>query len=519
MRINHNISALNTHNQMLINQNKLKKNTEKLSSGLRINRAGDDAAGLAISEKMRGQIRGLEQASTNSQDGISLIQTAEGALNEIHAILQRQRELAVQAANDTNTDDERKVIKEEVLELSNEINYISSSTEFNTHHLLDGKYSGKFQVGANEGQTIDLSIGNVNGASLGLVDGATVTSQVLHHLLDGKYSGKFQVGANEGQTIDLSIGNVNGASLGLVDGATVTSQVLQFPHGLSEGTYTIKGEKVLDIQGNEVGSLNPTNKSEILIPNNHSFRVNRDFSDGETFIYKRSPNTTAMIKIPLKVNPDAVNASKLPAGRYMFRDNKLYAMPDVIEVGTVDNGVLTMFDKNGSKVNLKESFNLTDRDLRQFNAFDIRGLDLSTVDDAADSISIIDEAIEKVSRQRANLGAVQNRLEHTINNLSTSAEISTVDDAADSISIIDEAIEKVSRQRANLGAVQNRLEHTINNLSTSAENLISAESRIRDVDMAKEMMEMTKNNILQQASQSMLVQANQNPERVLELLR
>lgn len=407
---------------MLINQNKLKKNTEKLSSGLRINRAGDDAAGLAISEKMRGQIRGLEQATINSQDGISLIQTAEGALNEIHAILQRQRELTVQAANDTNTKDEREVIKEEVLQLSDEINYISSSTEFNTHHLLNGKYSGKFQVGANEGQTIDLLIGNVNGASLGLVSGATVTSQVL-----------------------------------------------QFPHGLTEGTYTIKGDKVINTQGNEVGSLNPNDKREILIPGNKSFKVNRQFSDGETFTYTRKP--TGMIIVPLEVNPDVVNASKLPAGRYMFNNNKLCTMPDAIEIGIVDNGILTMFDKNQTQVNLKESFNLTDYDLRHLNAFDIRGLNLSTVDDASDSISLIDKAIEIVSRQRAKLGATQNRLEHTINNL-----------------------------------------------STSAENLIAAESRIRDVDMAKEMMEMTKNNILQQASQSMLAQANQTPQNVLQLL-
>ena len=425
MRINHNIVAFNAQNKLTVNENKVKKSMEKLSSGLRINRAGDDASGLAISEKMRGQIRGLEQALTNSQDGISLIQTGEGALNEIHAILQRQRELVVQASNDTNTEEERKVIKEEVLQLSDEINYISSSTEFNSHSLLNGKYSGKIQVGANEGQTIDLSIGNVNGASLGLVGGATISAQIT-----------------------------------------------AIPHGLSEGTYTIKNDKVIDAQGNEIGHINPNQRNEIVIPNGDNCTVSREFSDGETFIFKRDPNTTDMIKIPLQVNPDAVNASKLPAGSYFCVTNKLYADPDGIEVGTIDNGILTMSDKNRTKVNLKASFNLTDNDLQALNGFDIRGLNVNNAADAADSLTILDQAIDKVSSQRAKLGAIQNRLEHTINNL-----------------------------------------------STSGENLTAAESRIRDIDMAKEMMEMTKTNILQQASQSMLAQANQSPQNVLQLLR
>ena len=421
MRINHNIAAFNAQNKLTVNENKVKKSMEKLSSGLRINRAGDDASGLAISEKMRGQIRGLEQALTNSQDGISLIQTGEGALNEIHAILQRQRELVVQASNDTNTEEERKVIKEEVLQLSDEINYISSSTEFNSHSLLNGKYSGKIQVGANEGQTIDLSIGNVNGASLGLVGGATITSLVF-----------------------------------------------QFPHGLTEGTYNIKNGKVIDQRGQEIGEVNPNNSKELLLNNGDPFVVNREFSEGETFSYVTDPS--AMIKVPLQVNPDAVNASKLPAGQYMVDNNNiLCAMPGAIQVGKLDNGVLTMFDKNGSKINLKASFNLTDQDLQALNTFDIRGLN--------------------------------------------------VNNAADSLTILDQAIDRVSSQRAKLGAIQNRLEHTINNLSTSGENLTAAESRIRDIDMAKEMMEMTKTNILQQASQSMLAQANQSPQNVLQLLR
>lgn len=158
MRINHNIAALNTHRQLTIGNSNAAKNMEKLSSGLRINKAGDDAAGLAISEKMRGQIRGLEMAAKNSQDAISLIQTAEGALNETHAILQRMRELAVQGANDTNTTIDRDQIQKELDQLLSEIDRISSTTQFNTKNLLDGSMTATFQVGANQNQIISLNI-------------------------------------------------------------------------------------------------------------------------------------------------------------------------------------------------------------------------------------------------------------------------------------------------------------------------------------------------------------------------
>ncbi|MGR6116904.1 flagellin N-terminal helical domain-containing protein [Aeribacillus composti] len=270
MRINHNISALNTYRQLSFNNTQTAKNLEKLSSGYRINRAGDDAAGLAISEKMRGQIRGLEMAQKNAQDGISLIQTAEGALTETHAILQRMRELAVQAANDTNVTADRDAIQAEIDALVSEINRIANNTEFNTQKLLDGSFSGK----------------------------------------------SFHIGANSGQSITIGIATMGATAL-------------------------------------------------------------------------------------------------------------------------------------------------------------------------------------------------------AINNLS----VSTASKAQQSITSINKAIETVSTERSKLGAIQNRLEHTINNLGATSENLTAAESRIRDVDMAKEMMEFTKNNILTQAAQAMLAQANQVPQGVLQLLR
>ncbi|GAB4264428.1 flagellin N-terminal helical domain-containing protein [Thermincola ferriacetica] len=190
MRINNNISALFAQNKLANTNNALAKSLEKLSSGLRINRAGDDAAGLAISEKMRGQIGGLNQAVRNAQDAISLIQTAEGALNETHSILQRMRELAVQAANDTNTSGDRKKIKDELSELVNELNRIASQTEFNTKKLLTGSFVGKFQIGANTGQNVQLSITTMNASALGVaastfasIDNASVGQSVADNLI------------------------------------------------------------------------------------------------------------------------------------------------------------------------------------------------------------------------------------------------------------------------------------------------------------------------------------------------
>ncbi|ELK46299.1 flagellin [Halobacillus sp. BAB-2008] len=346
MRINHNIAALNTYRQ-LGDANKAQQNSmEKLSSGLRINSAKDDAAGLAISEKMRGQIKGLDMASKNAQDGISLIQTAEGALNETHSILQRMRELAVQSANDTNTDVDRAEIQKEVNQLSDEITRIGQNTEFNTQNLTDGSFSGKFQIGSNSGQNIELNISDMRASVLGV------------------------------QTVSGTIG-------GVADTAVTDNE-----HKLTSGSYTVADNsgtlELSDAEGNVIGT------------------------DAGSGVFEDADGNT------------------------------------VITIAAAADG----------------------------DSFSVGGIDVST-QDAADS----------------------------------------------AITTIQTAIETVSSERSKLGAVQNRLDHTINNLSTSSENLTAAESRIRDVDMAKEMMEQTKNSILSQASQAMLAQANQQPQGVLQLLR
>ncbi|KAB3539380.1 flagellin Hag [Bacillus safensis] len=323
MRINHNIAALNTLNRLSANNGASQKNMEKLSSGLKINRAGDDAAGLAISEKMRGQIRGLEMASKNAQDGISLIQTAEGALTETHSILQRVRELVVQAGNTgTQQGEDLAAIKDEITALVEEVDGISNRTEFNGKKLLNGTFNGVGTPGTPATPPTDPDDPSTGTPAVPATPGDALV---------------FQIGANATQQIKVNIQDMSAAALGVTDadGAVET------------------GKSVKDI----------------------------DVSKFET----------------------------------------------------------TAADDDG-------------------------GFD-------------------------------------------------------DQLAIVDGAIKQVSAQRAKLGAVQNRLEHTINNLGASSENLTAAESRIRDVDMAKEMSEFTKNNILSQASQAMLAQANQQPQNVLQLLR
>jgi flagellin len=339
MRINHNIAALNTFNKLSSNQSATQGSLEKLSSGLKINKAGDDAAGLAISEKMRGQIRGLDMASKNAQDGISLIQTAEGALNETHSILQRMRELSVQASSDSNNDNDRAELQKEVDQLSSEITRISTDTEFNTKKLINGDAKDlTFHIGANQDQNISLAIGDMSSKALG----------------------------TEGT---------------IVDGTVATTDAT---------TSTITWKDAADAD--------------------------------QTATWKAADDVAGTA-----------------AGYYDDASDELVLSSDKVL-------------ENGAKVT--QGINISDK---------------------------------------------------------TAANTA--------ITTIQTAIDTVSAERSKLGAYQNRLDHTINNLGTSSENLTAAESRIRDVNMAQEMMNFTKNNILSQAAQSMLAQANQQPQGVLQLLQ
>jgi len=432
MRINANLSALNTHRQLTANQASTGRSVERLSSGLRINRAGDDAAGLAISEKMRGQIRGLSQASRNAQDGISLLQTAEGALNETHSILQRMRELAVQSANDTNTRDDRTNIQAEVNQLNSEIDRIANTTQFNTRQLIDGVM----------GARVNLSTANVHSnASLRISGGGAIgTTTRLDNLFDS--SGN-SLGIHEADTITISY---------VRNGATVT-------HNLP--------------------------------------------MDGDTAATGIQHRTIAGL--------DAI-----PAGA----DNSDIAV-GVIAAGLPGAGSLTIAAQQTGLTNSIHALSITVTDASgNIRTEATRALSAFTQTTAA--------ADARLQDGRANLQIGSNTgqfMSIDIGDMRSAAlgvahlGVSTQIAANQSILAIDGAIQTVSAQRSNLGAFQNRLDHTINNLGTSAENLTAAESRIRDVDMAQEMMEFTKNNILSQAAQAMLAQANQLPQGVLQLLR
>ena len=413
MRINHNIAALNTYRQLSGNTSATSKSLEKLSSGLRINRAGDDAAGLAISEKMRGQIRGLDQASRNASDGISLIQTAEGALNETHSILQRMRELAVQASNDTNTAEDRKNIQDEMDELNKEIDRIAETTQFNTKNLLDGS------MGINKTETANI---NTNEAIKTGAPGA-VTSAAANTAL-------------------TALTDKDGNSLGITAGDKI------------EVSYVLNGE---------------TRTASLTVA------ATSDLADLFGTIASGTASYTGDVK--------------LTAADEGFK-SAIYGITITVKD---DKGVT----KAGA-TNALSSFSETQ----------------AAADTRADG------------RATFHIGANTNQnMQLSIENMSASAlgvkglKIGNQGQANVAIKVIDAATQKVSAQRSSLGAIQNRLEHTINNLGTSSENLTAAESRIRDVDMAKEMMEFTKNNILSQASQAMLAQANQQPQGVLQLLQ
>lgn len=415
MIINHNIAALNTHRQLSSNNAGASKSLEKLSSGLRINRAGDDAAGLAISEKMRGQIRGLDQASRNSQDGISLIQTAEGALNETHSILQRMRELAVQSGNDTNTAQDRTNLQDELDQLGKEIDRIASTTQFNTKNLIDGSMD-KTTVAAE----------NVSTSAVLEVAGAAATGASLLTALTDE----------EGNSLGIVVGDTIEVSY-VIDGVTKTDTI-----AVTAGT-----EDIADLYGGAALSV-----------------------DGA----------------------GAVTAN------------------GEIQVTAAATGYAGAI--NGLTINVKDSNGVVKSDAS--NA-------LSSFSET--TAATVDHTDSQATFQ---IGANSNQsIQLSIKDMGSAAlgikdlDIGTQDEANVAINVIDAASQKVSAERSKLGAVQNRLEHTINNLNTSSENLTAAESRVRDVDMAKEMMTFTKNNILTQASQAMLAQANQQPQGVLQLLR
>ncbi|MBP1931484.1 flagellin [Ammoniphilus resinae] len=673
MRINHNIQALNTYRQLSQNQGTISKHLERLSSGLRINRAADDAAGLAISEKMRSQIKGLAMAERNALDGISLIQTAEGALNETNAILQRMRELAVQAANDTMTDEDRVNIQKEVNALTDEINRIGNTTNFNTRKLLNGDVSANVATPARiVGEDLGASVEIIPASTKGTATGTAVNNPVeIHGDTNGFATGNIKVNDTDltgtpitinssNNELTLTVGGVqktivltdgvtyNGTaptdlaalindikaeldaafgsgqataavdsngflqitdntttganSIVTIDGGNAAATLFGSPITstsgakndeltfeldgvpqtitLSQGTYSTPTDLI-----NELNTLATTpapgiavtfslNGNAIVAASNSSgatssvTNIGGDAATdlglvGATIVNGKDQNNE------LKINVEGTEVTAIiPDATYTDLDVLATAVQDAVNTAlaaagssatvnvTHSNGNLTIEDTKDGKLSTIEITNGTAATIENKAAANALGfigdgitnssdmgedgsdnaLQMQIGSNKGDQLAIsIDDArafalglTHTVSSTMAFTGHdgstidVEYSSTNTITNNGVTEyvlDISTHDAAEKAISVIDNSITVITTQRANLGAVQNRLEHTISNLGTTNENLTASESRIRDADMAMEMAEFTKNNIINQAATAMLAQANQLPQGILQLLK
>lgn len=661
MRINHNLMAMNAHRQLQNTNYAQKKSMEKLSSGLRINRAGDDAAGLAISEKMRAQIRGLNQASRNASYGIDLIQNAEGALNESHAILQRMRELADQAASDTNVTVDRSEIQKEMNQLSSEINRIGNTTEYNTMSLLEGSR-------ANTLTTFTGNFGSASGASTADVSGSVGVDNVSFtgtSLTSGSHSLEISVAAEDhadqsvsdadftisgGSSMNngdltfsggVTLANVNytsGSNLvftvevsgsdnylhiqssgasgavddyvkfaadgslsynnfgisfditsldsGVVDGAqmffsdAVTSGAGSLGTVLEgyDAANTGENDWVTDIT---IGTPNSGISSGSFLPDQKIVWTIQLSGDGESgfFISGTGQSGTVINDVFSGVDLTSTSftynnyglnftigsgtgISGATGDKVQFTTTPTYTWNATVDgsgstaIASGQSGGATVtatdfqvggieFDSSGLSTGsgsftvFTEGSSGTDNSLNfQIGANQNQSMALSIGDMRANSISITAASGTGGGAQVVNLSRAYEGITSGSDNAMTAyftstknvtdgtnatdveyaLDVSTHDKAAAAVTVINDAIEQVSSERSKLGAVQNRLEHTIKNLDTSAENLQASESTIRDVDMAKEMMNYTKQNILSQAATSMLAQANQAPQGVLQLL-
>ncbi|QGQ48140.1 flagellin [Metabacillus sediminilitoris] len=366
MRINHNIAALNTYRQLNSASTNQSKSMEKLSSGLRINKAGDDAAGLAISEKMRGQIRGLDQASRNSQDGISLIQTAEGALNETHDILQRMRELSVQSANDTNTAQDRTNIQDEMNQLTKEVDRIRDTTQFNTKNLLNGSMDG----------AVNTAVANINTSGTIKVAGSAISA---------------------GTDALTALQDANGNSLGIT--ATDTVTVSYVKDGTTvENTMTVGTLTTADL-GTTNGTTDDTNTAVSV-------------SGGKILFTASNTGFTGAINgLTITVKDSGGNIRTAAT-------NALSSFTETTSAANVQTDGKATFQIGA---NTDQNIQLDINDMGA-SALGVKGLQVSTQTQANVAIKAIDTAIQKVSAERSKLGSFQNRLDHTINNLNTSSE-------------------------------------------------------------------------------------------------
>ena len=466
MVVQHNMQAANANRMLNVTTSAQSKSTEKLSSGYRINRAADDAAGLTISEKMRKQIRGLDQASTNAQDGVSSVQTAEGALTEVHSMLQRMNELATQAANGTNSkDSDRQAIQDEIDQLTTEIDRVSETTKFNETYLLKGEAGTK---------TINMKAHDAGLKGTLTDNGDGTATFVMDALKDGD---SVSIG---GKT--YTIGSKK-ADVATVFDAKITK---------ADDKFTVNGQEITIVANYSAAGKDADQKAgkyavadaKALVKDGATVKFGTDeykvMTDGDT---DGIDDTDASV-----ISKDVA---------YGLASKELLAAN---QIGDTKGSAKVANANAGAKAD--GSFKITTGQAEVANSLSF-SLHVGADADMTNKIQVNIDAMDSAS-----LGIKGLNVKDASGNAATYA-----------VDAISDAISKVSSQRSSLGAVQNRLEHTINNLDNVVENTTSAESRIRDTDMAEEMVNYSKNNILAQAGQSMLAQANQSNQGVLSLLQ
>ena len=559
MRINHNISALNAWRSLEQITNSMSQTLEKLSSGVRINRAGDDAAGLAISEKMRGQIKGLEMAVKNAQDAISLIQTAEGALTETHSILQRMRELAVQASSDTNTEIDRNQIQEELNQLREEIDRIARTTEFNTMKLLDGKIEsfrpeadikvvtgGNFDLKASlEGASAVGSMTVYSGEVLANVTGLAIRdggSQKINLKFD-----EFDLGEIEVKLLDERVDDGLGTIQISTDVGLITNIAIKLKNNSSNVTKSfevgdLKFEfNLSDERSTEVYIQIKINGIKVSLATSKS--VNYDYN----YIFDDAKEGTFVVEVG---QFQGAATSNLDVRINYFNDDGLVSSPifdfasgnAVIGDETIipPEATLTSASLSATTNNFSLNFDAAALGVGRANkgivfSWDKNTYDINSFNGALPNEEVIDSGVVRAEEKwledtsltfqiGANEGhnmvaGLDDMTAAALGLTKDSLKVTDQNSAERTIMVIDAAIHKVSGARSKIGAIQNRLDHAISNLRVASENLTAAESRIRDADMAKEVMDFTKQQVLMQSASAMLAQANMITQNVLQLLR